>query len=474
MIESLETNWAKVALVAVSMAVGMCLLMLAGAVVYAVRLHGRTRKHEDVEDVAALDASDDTIFPLLQRHLVPMGVIEGRGYSSVLSLVQLLIGVRPTCDMALEIWPPAFRAYNILVPNLLNIPHMILGVPGTVDVKLVSLAMYVSSRASQCAYCTSHCCSFAARRGVDPAVLQALLDNDSKLLTPSQRAVTKVAYGLGTVPSSLTVDDARELEGVMSRGAIEWIVAATALFGSFNKLMDGLGIPLEPDTLEETKPMMQLHSTKVPPATDTSAQPRSSIDDWTTKLFLVYQGLRPGGALALDAKLLHGIPHSASACLAWLDAEVGDPFEACIAPLTHVRVIRAVTGVIRENMCKTAGLSMDVKLRVGVQLCDILENPRLGASMQAIRTARDKVDRATSSDSTNNNNDVLSALVLKAAKALSYSPSRMTPVLVEQIRASSDVLTAPMLIELVSFLATIQMLHRIEVFNHVCQANQMK
>jgi len=260
------------------------------------------------------------------------------------------------------------------------------------------------------------------------------------------------------------VDDARELEGVMSKGAIEWIVAAAALFGSFNKLMDGLGIPLEPDTLEETKPMMQLHNTKVPIATDTSAQSRSSIDDWTTKLFLVYQGLRPGGALALDAKLLHGIPHSVSACLAWLDAEVGDPFQACIAPLTHVRVIRAVTGVIRENMCETAGLGIDIKLRVGVQLCDILENPRLKASMQAIRTARNKVDRATS-DSTNN--DVLSALVLKVAKALSYSPSRMTPALVEKIRAMSDVLTAPMLIELVSFLATIQMLHRIEVFNHV-------
>mmetsp|Transcript_22143 Transcript_22143/g.23698 ORF Transcript_22143/g.23698 Transcript_22143/m.23698 type:complete len:234 (-) Transcript_22143:375-1076(-) len=228
--------------------------------------------------------------------------------------------------------------------------------------------------------------------------------------------------------------------------------------------MDGLGIPLEPDTLEETKPMMQLHNTKVPSATNTSPQSRSSVDDWTTKLFLVYQGLRPGGALALDAKLLHGIPHSASACLAWLDAEVGDPFQACIAPLTHVRVIRAVTGVIRENMCETAGLGIDVKLRVGVQLCDILENPRLKASMQAIRTARDKVDRATS-DSTNN--DVLSALVLKVAKALSYSPSHMTPAMVEQIRAMSDVLTASMLIELVSFLATIQMLHRIEVFNHV-------
>ena len=105
------SDWANV-----GMTVVMYLLLLAGtAMMYAVRLHGRTRKQEDVEEVAALDASDDTIFPLLQRHLVPMNVVEERGYSSVLSLVQVMIGTRPTCDMALEIWPPAFRAYNIII-----------------------------------------------------------------------------------------------------------------------------------------------------------------------------------------------------------------------------------------------------------------------------------------------------------------------------------------------------------------------
>ena len=229
---------------------------------------------------------------------------------------------------------------------------MILGVPGAVDVGLVSLAMHASSRASQCTYCTSHCCSFAARRGVDPAVLRALLDNDNKVLTSTQRAVTKVAYGLGTVPSTLTADDASELKSVMSMGDIEWIVAAAIMFGSFNKLMDALGIPLEPDTLAETKPLMEMPNSKVAPAADNAAWSRPTMDDWTTKLFVLYQGLRPGGVLSLDAKLLHGIPASKSACMDWLDAKVGDSFEACLGPLTHLRVIRAVTGVIRENMAR--------------------------------------------------------------------------------------------------------------------------
>jgi hypothetical protein len=38
----------------------------------------------------------------------------------------------------------------------------------------------------------------------------------------------------------------------MKASNVEWIVAAAAMFGSFNKLMDGLGIPLEPDTFAET------------------------------------------------------------------------------------------------------------------------------------------------------------------------------------------------------------------------------
>ena len=50
------------------------------------------------------------------------------------------------------------------------------------------------------------------------------------------------------------------------------------MFGSFNKLMDALGIPLEPDTLAETKPLMVPNS-KVPPAADNSGWSRPTMDD---------------------------------------------------------------------------------------------------------------------------------------------------------------------------------------------------
>jgi hypothetical protein len=80
-------------------------------------------------------------------------------YKPMLKLVRELIGVVPNCDSFLEIWPAGFRTYNLLVPNLLNLPASLMGQGAPKD--LVGLAMYVSSRAAECMYCSAHTCSFA-------------------------------------------------------------------------------------------------------------------------------------------------------------------------------------------------------------------------------------------------------------------------------------------------------------------------
>ena len=41
-------------------------------------------------------------------------------YNPLLNLVRELIGLIPNCDPTLEIWPPGFRTYNLLVPNMLQ------------------------------------------------------------------------------------------------------------------------------------------------------------------------------------------------------------------------------------------------------------------------------------------------------------------------------------------------------------------
>ena len=63
---------------------------------------------------------------LLEKEAVPFPTLEKR-YGALLALVRALIGVVPNCDPYLEIWPTAFRTYNFMVPNLLNLPMLVWG-----------------------------------------------------------------------------------------------------------------------------------------------------------------------------------------------------------------------------------------------------------------------------------------------------------------------------------------------------------
>jgi alkylhydroperoxidase family enzyme len=435
--------------------------VMMAAVVYAVKKHSQPH-HEDTEYLRTMKVPSDSLFSIFQPHLVPMQVIRSRGYSSVLSLVQHMIGVQPTCDMVLEIWPPCFECYNIIVPNFLNFPQSLLGAPGAVNARLISLAMYASSRANQCAYCTSHCCSFAVRRGVDPAIFRTMLEeldasNKDNAKTTQQKIVLKLAYGLGTVPCTLTQQDVSEAFQVFSRSKIEWMVAATAMFGSFNKLMDGLDIPLEADTYQETADLMDtqfqvgdaagamLHSHQ--------RMPPPAKDSWTDYLDILFQGLRPGGALALNETLLKGIPTKANDCCAYLEKVCGCSFRDVLQPLEQDRFRRALTGVVAKNFT-SANLTLHLKVHVGLQYCEILENSFLAQELECVLqfTQQSSNDDIHESD--------FAKLVMQVGKALSYTPSRMTGSLVERIRQSQD-LTPVKIIELVSFLATLQMMHRI-------------
>ena len=105
--------------------------------------------------------AEDTLAALLQAEAVPMAVLHER-YSSLLELVRRVIGVVPNCNPYLEVWPPAFRTYNVMVPNLLNLPFIVWGFGAPRST--LGLAMYVSSRAAGCMYCSAHSCTFALRR----------------------------------------------------------------------------------------------------------------------------------------------------------------------------------------------------------------------------------------------------------------------------------------------------------------------
>jgi hypothetical protein len=147
-----------------------------------------------------------------------------------------------------------------------------------------------------------------------------------------------------------------------------------------------------------------------------------------------------------------------------LKDKTGVDFSGIIDKLHYERFRRAITSVSLKNFTETAGLGARRKLLLGIKSCEIIENPRLQAKLQQALKPRFGDDHANGKYS-----DALTQLVLKVGTALSFSPSRMTPEIVDTIR-KQQALTAPMLVELVSFLATVQMIHRIESFYNTIQS----
>ncbi|MEO7422141.1 MAG: carboxymuconolactone decarboxylase family protein, partial [Ornithinibacter sp.] len=143
-----------------------------------------------------VDPGSASLAPLLEPSLVGWVELDD-GYHTLLELVRALLGVVPDCDRYLEIWPPAFQSYNVMVPNLLNLPVPVLGLGG-LPPSVVGLAMYVASRTADCEYCSAHTCSFALRRGADPAKVAAALLPDRTSFEPGELATIAVARSLAS------------------------------------------------------------------------------------------------------------------------------------------------------------------------------------------------------------------------------------------------------------------------------------
>jgi len=113
-----------------------------------------------------------------------------KNYNTLLNIVKELLGVMPNCDPFLEIWPPGFRTYNLLVPNMFNLPATLFG---SKSFKAsLGLAMWASSKDS-CAYCTAHTCSFALRRGLSSEAIVGVR-------TEKEQAVVALSEGLSNIP----------------------------------------------------------------------------------------------------------------------------------------------------------------------------------------------------------------------------------------------------------------------------------
>ena len=91
-------------------------------------------------------------------------------------------------------------------------------------------------------------------------------------------------------------------------------------------------------------------------------------------------------------------------------------------------VVSFVACAIAKNFVSEK-LSLHLKVRVGLQYCDVLENSVLAEELKKVLSSA-----AVAPQDDQNHGNGITSLVLRVGNALSYAPSRMTPRSVNQIR----------------------------------------
>jgi len=299
--------------------------------------------------------------------------------------------------------------------------------------------MYVSSRAAGCAYCSAHSCSFALRRGATIEQVTAALDAE-RTLTDADRAAVRVANALGTVPTTIDDDARAELRRHFSEKDAEWVVLAVAMMGFLNKAMDALGVPLEDPMIAEVNPVIASsgwtpgqHSTTTvldgdPPGQD-SILARLSVIRYAPT------------AIKLDKEWTRGVPDRWPAVGEFLQRKTGHNFPV-LAHLRHRRAIRAIATMIKENLSDSV-VGHDQKLAAGLIYAKSVDNPALEREIRAL-----------------GGTELPDSPPQALARAISLSPAAVDQDAID----SAGEIPPPGIVELVSFVSVLQMLHRLSSF----------
>ena len=409
-----------------------------------------------------------TLAQALRDSAVPTDQLDAR-YRPVIAIVRELIGVVPNCNPYLEIWPPAFRTFNVLIPNLLNLPAVLMGQGAPKD--LVGLAMYVSSRETGCRYCTAHHCSFALRRG---ARLEAILDED---YDDVEGAVADLATGLAQVPATLTSDTVELLHKHLDERDVEWVLLAVAMSGFLTKLMDTLGIELEHETINDVEPLIGDRGwipgkhqwlDELPPLPPTEGIP---VDDFATILRVMR---RAPGAVRLGSRWTKGVSGRVAPALMMLEEHIGYAFPV-LSGLRSRKAVKAVAAALRASLDPaTTNVGFGVKCMVAVVYAETVGDellrseavllasllapdvdPQLLAEVSQYARAGVGQDRVPAGLSTTE------AAALQLARAAAPSPVEVNEITISTAVAG---LSAEQIVEIVSWMAVLQMLHRLYVF----------
>lgn len=421
-----------------------------------------------------------TLYELLKPHAPSINQLH-KNYKSLLQLVKLLIGNIPNSDPILEIWPVSFRTYNLIVPNFLNLPHSLFGAK---HIKvLMGLAMYHSSMAAKCAYCSAHSCSFTLRRGADSSLF-------TKKLSPKELAVRNFAEKLSQIPSTLSKKDYNTLTSLCSLKEIEAVAMAVALMGFLNKFMDATGIELEQEAINDVSNIISEVGWNPTKHNKRKAKPtkdRTLLKTDNLVTYLKVMKYAPG-AIKLENYWTNGVPNNHKKVSSYLKNHTGHDFPL-LQKIKSKRILKTLTTVLKDNLSsKNTVIGLDTKIVCGFVFSTVIKNDYLieEAKQLAKQTNTAINDNtfeklkafALEENSFTNKNlqtEVLSNLLsiskklaasLILAKAASYSPSKINDHVLKEIE---PLLNPKSIVELLNWLSILQTMHRLERYIFIRQ-----
>lgn len=248
-------------------------------------------------------------------------------------------------------------------------------------------------------------------------------------------------------------------------GALPQACMATCMMGFFTKFMDATGVPLEP--------AMYAQAARVLGADWDTGKAGQMVDDistthdddvepvrdgWWTKLRFAVLGLMPDGMGSQDAALLEGAPISADEASAMLLARVGYGFPF-LRYIRSLRFVQAMTQMILFNFDpNNTAIGLGRKARAGAVAVAALQNAELQYALRLLCAHNGVIDMFVAP------NDVAGHLAHRLALVVSKVPVTIPADLLADLRAQPRVLSSAAIVELCSWVAVLQMLHRVQCF----------
>lgn len=406
-----------------------------------------------------------------------------KNYNPLLNLVKELLGIIPNCDPLLEIWQPGFRTYNLLVPNMFNLPNTLLG--SRSFKAAMGLAMYASSKAA-CAYCTAHACSFALRRGLRTEAIAGSR-------TEKEQAVVTLAENLSHIPATVTLADVEAVRKHFSASETGWLVYAISMMGFLNKFMNVMGVELEQEAMNDTAELLArtgwdpgIHAAN---GYNHTAQTAIQRDNIFTYLRVIKQA---PGAVRWEKKWTRGVPATYPEAASYLEKQTGYSFPI-LAPVTEPRVLRTLAAVLRDNLDNGLTVTgLKIKMDAGYIFSAVVANRMLKTEMQnlaaRIAPSRDddkwaRLDQMAKTDIPADRaackefmtglqqqqavNEKEAAAILLAIAA-SHSPAAITDAVRETVVEHME---PAAIVEIVVWLAVLQLLNRLSSFYRLGKEN---